>query len=67
MSVVEFHRTLEQELFALVRGVSLECLVCGEFVMHRSDGIVCGECGSRVLERVARADEQPDQQQLWAG
>ena len=27
--------TLEQELLALARGASLECLVCGEFVLHR--------------------------------
>ena len=34
MSVASFQRTLDQELIALVRGVSLECLVCGEFVLH---------------------------------
>ena len=36
---VALHRTLDQELFALLRGASLECLVCGEFVLHarRSD------------------------------
>ena len=38
------YRTLEQELTALLRRVSLECLVCGEFVLHCSDGIVCLEC-----------------------
>ena len=40
-------RTLDQELVALLRGASLECLVCGEFVQHHSGGaIVCPECGS---------------------
>ena len=28
------YKTLEQELNALLRGVSLECLVCGEFVLR---------------------------------
>jgi len=39
------HRTLEQELFALLRGASLECLVCGEFVLHLRGEIRCPECG----------------------
>jgi Zn finger protein HypA/HybF involved in hydrogenase expression len=39
------NRTLEQEIFALLRGASLECLVCGEFVMHRRGQICCPECG----------------------
>jgi len=34
MSVAPLARTLDQELAALLRGASLECLVCGEFVMH---------------------------------
>ena len=46
MTVRALHRTLDQELVALIRGVSLECLVCGEFVLHRETGIVCPECGS---------------------
>jgi uncharacterized Zn finger protein (UPF0148 family) len=44
MSVESFNRTLEQELFALLRGASLECLVCGEFVLHRTGTISCPEC-----------------------
>jgi Zn finger protein HypA/HybF involved in hydrogenase expression len=48
MQVIEFSRTLEQELLALARGVSLECLVCGEFVMHRGQALHCPECGSTV-------------------
>jgi len=43
--VAALNRTLEQELFALLRGASLECLVCGEFVQHRAGGtIACPEC-----------------------
>ncbi len=45
MTVRPLHRTLEQELVALLRGVSLECLVCGEFVLHSGGGIECPECG----------------------
>ena len=67
MTVVSFNRTLEQELLALARGVSLECLVCGEFVLHRTDGIVCGECGSRLHQRVAVPGAQGEQRELWAG
>ncbi|MBV8395269.1 MAG: hypothetical protein JO064_03315 [Actinobacteria bacterium] len=44
-----FARSLEQELTALLRGVSLECLVCGEFVMHARAGVVfCPECGTQA-------------------
>jgi Zn finger protein HypA/HybF involved in hydrogenase expression len=42
------HRTLEQELQALLRGASLECLVCGEFVMHAGGMITCPECSSSL-------------------
>jgi Zn finger protein HypA/HybF involved in hydrogenase expression len=46
--VLQLNRTLEQELFALARGASLECLVCGEFVLHEPDGSIrCPECTSR--------------------
>jgi Zn finger protein HypA/HybF involved in hydrogenase expression len=44
MSVESLNRTLEQELFALLRGASLECLVCGEFVLHRAGSVSCPEC-----------------------
>lgn len=40
-----FNRTLDQELVALVRGASLECPVCGEFVLHRHGDVECPECG----------------------
>jgi Zn finger protein HypA/HybF involved in hydrogenase expression len=47
MDVTALNRTLDQELMALMRGVSLECLVCGEFVVHvGQDGRFCPECGS---------------------
>ena len=42
--VAPLNCTLDQELTALLRGVNLECLVCGEFVLHCADGIVCPEC-----------------------
>jgi len=49
MTVARFERTLDQELTALVRGASLECLVCGEFVMHaRGGSVFCPECGSQL-------------------
>jgi Zn finger protein HypA/HybF involved in hydrogenase expression len=47
-SPTPLHRTLEQELQALLRGVSLECLVCGEFVMHAGGMLTCPECNSSV-------------------
>ena len=47
--VASFARTLDQELTALLRGASLECLVCGEFVMHaRAGAVFCPECGSQL-------------------
>jgi Zn finger protein HypA/HybF involved in hydrogenase expression len=46
MTVESLNRTLEQELLALLRGASMECLVCGEFVLHRAATISCPECGT---------------------
>ncbi len=47
--VTPLYRSLDQELVALVRGLSLECLVCGEFVMHaRGGAMFCPECGSQL-------------------
>jgi len=46
MEVVTLNRTLDQELMALMRGASLECPACGEFVIHREGKIECPECGS---------------------
>lgn len=62
MAIALFNRTLDQELLALSRRVSLECLVCGEFVLHPpGGGIFCPECGSGlcvegVAEPAAPAD-----------
>jgi hypothetical protein len=48
-SITSLYRTLDQELVALLRGASLECLVCGEFVMHARGGTVfCPECGTQL-------------------
>ena len=60
--VVDFNRTLEQELLGLARGASLECLVCGEFVMRRGDECFCPECGSVV--RSAAVDSAGTQLQF---
>jgi len=43
--VSPLHRTLEQELLALLRGASLECPACGEFVLHEPGAVRCPECG----------------------
>ena len=65
--VESFHRTLDQELVALMRGVSLECPVCGEFVL-RSNGIVCcPECGFRLRSRNGKGGEAGLQLGLQAG
>jgi hypothetical protein len=48
MNVQAIARTLDQELAALARGASLECLVCGEFVLHRGGEIECPECETRL-------------------
>ena len=44
------HRTLEQELLAVLRGASLECPVCGEFVLHARGTLACPECRSILAE-----------------
>jgi hypothetical protein len=59
-SVAPLNRTLEQELNALLRGASLECLVCGEFVLHLPQGgIFCPECGSGLGTEAAAEPAQP--------
>ncbi len=50
MTVAPLNRTLDQELTALVRGVSLECLVCGEFLLHVRGALACPECRSILAE-----------------
>jgi rubrerythrin len=63
---VSLHRTLDQELLALFRGVSLECLVCGEFVLHTGAAIACPECGAS-LRAAARHAEAGLQSGVQAG
>jgi hypothetical protein len=50
VSLTALNRTLDQELAALVRGASLECLVCGEFLLHVRGALACPECGSILAE-----------------
>ncbi len=52
MTVTSLHRTLEHELFALLRGASLECLVCGEFVLHDGPAVRCPECETTLHGRI---------------
>jgi uncharacterized Zn finger protein (UPF0148 family) len=60
VTVAPLNRTLDQELNALLRGASLECLACGEFVMQLPQGgIFCPECGSGLGVRVAAEPAQP--------
>ena len=58
MTVQPLHRTLEQELFALLRGASLECPVCGEFVQHEGARIRCPECETVLHGRLDSAAVQ---------
>ncbi len=58
MDVMPLHRTLDQELQALLRGASLECPVCGEFVLHDDALVRCEECGLRLHGRVETAGTQ---------
>ena len=50
MTATPLIRSLDQEVLALLRGASLECLVCGEFVQHRLGVIGCPECGSAIQD-----------------
>jgi len=56
--VSPLHRTLEQELFALLRGASLECPVCGEFVLHDGPKVRCPECAMTLYGRSDSAGTQ---------
>ena len=56
--ITPLNRTLEQELNALLRGVSLECLVCGEFVLHVEGAVHCPECGASLGREAAEAGLQ---------
>ncbi len=59
MNVAPLYRTLDQELAALLRGASLECLTCGEFVMHARGSVFCPECGSQLADQGALEAELP--------
>ena len=50
MTVAPLNKTLDQELAALARGVSLECLVCGEFLLRVQGALACPECRSILAE-----------------
>jgi hypothetical protein len=50
VAVAPFNRTLDQELAAIVRGASLECLVCGEFLLRRPLAHACLECGTLLCD-----------------
>ena len=60
---ISLNRTLDQELLALMRGASLECLVCGEFVLRRGGTVSCPECGANFKT----AEEPRLQLSLQAG
>jgi Zn finger protein HypA/HybF involved in hydrogenase expression len=67
VSVAYLNRTLDQELTAIVRGASLECLVCGEFLLHALGGVIaCPECGSSLVDGLA-ATAVGEQEQLSSG
>jgi uncharacterized protein (DUF983 family) len=55
-TVEALHRSLDQELVAILRGASLECPLCGEFLLHRADGIGCPQCGLEIEARGGALD-----------
>jgi Zn finger protein HypA/HybF involved in hydrogenase expression len=57
MTVAALNRSLDQELTALIRGASLECLVCGEFVLHVRGALACPECKAILAESEQRIAE----------
>ena len=59
-TVVALSRTLDQEVLALLRGASLECLVCGEFVLRLPDrSLFCPECGAGLADDAVGAVAAP--------
>ena len=54
--LTSLHRTLEQELLAVLRGASLECPVCGEFVLHEGSLVRCPECAMCLHGRIGGAE-----------
>ena len=57
MTIAPLNRSLDQELAALIRSASLECLVCGEFVLHVRGTLACPECRSILAESEERIAE----------
>ena len=57
MTIAPLNRSLDQELAALIRGASLECLVCGEFVLHVRGALACPECRTILAESEERIAE----------
>jgi hypothetical protein len=55
VTIAPLYRSLDQELVAIIRGASLECPVCGEFLLHRADGIGCPQCGLELEADAAAA------------
>ena len=43
-------------LLAVLRGASLECPVCGEFVLHEGSFVRCPECAMRLHGRLDGAE-----------
>ena len=66
-AIASLHRTLEQELLAVLRGASLECPVCGEFVLHEGPLVRCPECSMRLHGRVEGAGDRRYNPALQAG
>jgi Zn finger protein HypA/HybF involved in hydrogenase expression len=66
-NLVELNRSLDQELAALIRGVSLECLVCGEFVLHVRGTLACPECRSILAESEERIAQMALPSSVQAG
>jgi ribosomal protein S27AE len=60
VTVQSLYRTLDQELVAILRRASLECPVCGEFLLHRADGIGCPQCGLEIGGEAVVADALAD-------
>jgi uncharacterized Zn finger protein (UPF0148 family) len=50
MNVEPLYKTLDQELAALARGASMECLVCGEFLLRLRGVHACPECQTLLAE-----------------
>jgi ribosomal protein S27AE len=60
VTVESLYRTLDQELVAILRRASLECPVCGEFLLHRADGIGCPQCGLELQGETVAAEQLSD-------